>query len=181
MARATSRRKRPRGGIEELPSGALRASVYAAGIDPLTKRRHYVREIIPPGPTAGAEAERVLRRLVTEVDERRSPRTTASVDQLLGRHFELLEVEPNTLATYRGLARTHIRPLIGSQRVGALRADMFDSFYAELRRCRSHCDRRRSIEHRTKRAHQCDARCRPHQCRPLSKERCPRRGPAGPR
>lgn len=127
------------GSIEELPSGALRASVYA-GTDPLTKRRHYVREIIPAGPAAEAEAERVLRRLVTEVDERRSPCTTATVDQLLDRHFELLELEPNTLATYRGLARTHIRPLIGNQKVGALRADMFDSFYAELRRCRANCD-----------------------------------------
>lgn len=79
--------------------------------------------MIPAGPAA--EAERVLRRLVTEVDERRSPRTTATVDQLLDRHFELLELELNTLATYRGLARTHNRPLIGNQKVGALRADMF--------------------------------------------------------
>ncbi len=143
-------------------------SVYA-GIDPLSKRRHYLREVIPAGPTAGADAERALRRLVSQVDERRSPRTTVTVDQLLDRHFELLEVEPSTLATYRGLADKPIRPLIGQQKVGALRADTFDSFHAELRRCRSHCDRRRHLEHRTTRSHECDYRCQPHHCRPLSK------------
>ncbi len=168
MARTTTRRKRPRGSIEELPSGALRVSVYA-GVDPLSKRRHYLREVVPASPTAEADAERALRRLVTQVDERRSPRTTATVDQLLDRHFELLELEPSTLATYRGLADKHIRPLIGQQKVGSLRADTFDSFHAELRRCRTHCDRRQQVEHRTEQPHQCDHRCRRHQCRPLSK------------
>lgn len=42
-----------RGSIEELPSGALRVSVYA-GIDPLTRRRHYLKEIVPAGPAAAA-------------------------------------------------------------------------------------------------------------------------------
>lgn len=77
-----------------------------------------------------------------QVDEQRSLRTAATVEQLLDRHFELLEVEPSTLATYRSLAASHILPLIGKQKVGALRAAVFDSFYAELRRCRAHCDRR---------------------------------------
>lgn len=48
MARAP-RRKRVRGGIEELPSGALRVYAYA-GIDPLSGRKNYLREVIPPGP-----------------------------------------------------------------------------------------------------------------------------------
>jgi hypothetical protein len=37
------RNRRQRGRIEELHSGALRVSVYA-GTDPLTGRRHYLRE-----------------------------------------------------------------------------------------------------------------------------------------
>ena len=162
------RRARDRGEIEELPSGSLRVTVYA-GVDPLTKRRHRIREVIAAGPTAAAEAEKALRRLLVQVDEQRSPTTAATVEQLLDRHFELLEVEPSTLATYRSLATTHIVPLLGKQKVGALRAAVFDSFYAELRRCRAHCDRRPYTEHRTDRAHECDDRCRPHACRPLAK------------
>lgn len=162
----TRRRKRQRGSIEELSSGSLRVSVYA-GIDPVTKRRHYLREIVPAGPKAAAEAEKVMRRLAGQVDEHRQPRTNATVDQLLDRHFELVTLEENTLATYAGYANKHIRPLIGAVKVGALDADLFDSFYAELRRCREHCDRSPYIEHRTAREHDCDDRCRPHMCTAL--------------
>jgi integrase len=64
MARTTARRRgRERGQIEELPSGSLRVTVYA-GVDPLTKRRHYLREVIAAGPTAHADAKKALRRLV---------------------------------------------------------------------------------------------------------------------
>ena len=129
---------------------ALRVSVYA-GIDPLTGRRHYLRESIPAGPSAHAEAQKAMRRLANQVDERRNPRTNATVDQLLDRHFELAELEENTLTNYRSLAEKHIRPLIGTVKVGALDGDLFDSFYATLRRCRDHCDRRPRIEHCTRR------------------------------
>ncbi|MGH4018707.1 MAG: site-specific integrase, partial [Pseudonocardiaceae bacterium] len=160
------RRKRSRGSVQELPSGSLRVSVYA-GIDPVTKRRHYLREVVPPGPGAAAEAEKVIRRLASQVDERRHPRTNATVDQLLDKHFELVALERSTRATYVGYADKHVRPLIGAVPVGSLDADLFDSFYAELRRCREHCDRSRYVEHRTSRPHDCDDRCQPHSCTPL--------------
>jgi integrase len=41
----TNPRKRERGSIDELPSGALRVRVYA-GTDPITKRRHDLVEVI---------------------------------------------------------------------------------------------------------------------------------------
>lgn len=170
MARTTSRDSRHRGRIEELPSGSLRVVAYA-GVDPVSKKRHYLREVVSAGPKAQKEAERVLRRLVSQLDDSRSPKTAATVEQLLERHFELLEVEPTTRSTYETLARTHIRPLIGKQKVGALQASVFDAFYAELRRCRAHCDRRdrQRIDHRTPGPHRCDDRCGSHRCRPLSK------------
>ncbi len=116
MPRTTARRRgRERGQIEGLPSGSLRVTVYA-GTDPLTKRRHYLREVIPAGPSAAADAQKALRRLAVQVDEKRNPQTSATVEQLLDRHFELLEVEPTTLATYRNLTARHILPLIGKQR-----------------------------------------------------------------
>jgi integrase len=168
MSTPSARRdRRQRGSIQELPSGALRVSVYA-GTDPLTGRRHYLRETIQAGPSAQTEADKALRRLATEVDERRNPRTSATINQLLDRHFELAELEENTLTNYRNLAAKHIRPLIGTMKVGALDGYLFDTFYATLRRCRDHCDRRPRNDHRTDGPHQCDGRCTPHQCRPLS-------------
>ncbi len=61
----------------------------------------------------------------------------------------------------------HVRPLIGHVQVGALDADMFDSFYAELRRCREHCTGARSSS--TGRSWRTSATpaAGPHVCRPL--------------
>jgi hypothetical protein len=56
MTRPKPGRRRQRGGIDELPSGALRVRVYA-GEDPLTGKRHSLIEIIPPGPKAAKLAE----------------------------------------------------------------------------------------------------------------------------
>lgn len=124
-------------------------------------------EVVPAGPKAVAQAEAVRVRLLNEVDERRHPRTSATVDQLLDRHFALATWEPTTRDTYVGYAKRHIRPLIGAIEVGALDGDVFDSFYAELRRCREHCDRRPYVEHRTTVEHTCDQRSGPQVCTPL--------------
>ncbi len=163
VARTT---KRTKGSIEQLPSGALRISVHA-GIDPVTGRRHYLKETVEPGPRAERDAEAARRRLVSEVAERRSPRTAATVDQLLDRYLDQLDRAPNTLRLYRGYVRNHISPLLGHLKVGQLDAEMLDSFYAELRRCRTHCSGRRQVDHRTSGPHECDHRCGPHKCRPL--------------
>jgi hypothetical protein len=136
------------------------------GTDPVTGRRHDLVEVIPPGPKAAAQAEAARTRLLNQVDERRNPRTNATVDQMLDKYFEVVDLELNTVTTYRGYADKHIRPLIGKVRVGALDEDVFDSFYAELRRCRDHCDRRPYVEHRTSRPHECDGRCGSHSCKP---------------
>ncbi|WP_198008964.1 hypothetical protein [Saccharomonospora saliphila] len=104
--------KRHRGQIETLRSGALRVKVYA-GVDPLSGRRHYLRETVPAGPNAEAEAEKVRIRLINEINERRNPRTSATVNQLLDRHLELLNVDRTTRERYESVVRTHVRPLIG--------------------------------------------------------------------
>jgi integrase len=169
MAARTRAQKRAKGSVEELPSGALRVSVYA-GIDPVTKKRHYLRETIPADtPNADREADKAVRRLQNQVDERRQPRTSATVNQLLDRYFLEADLEFSTLDTYRGYAEKHIRPLLGTEKVGSLDAGVMDSLYAELRRCRDHCKRNKGlVDHRTTRKHECDDRCLPHECRPLS-------------
>ena len=167
VATGTTGAKRPKGRVEKLPSGSLRVSVYA-GTDPVTNRRLYLREVVPAGPKAEREAQKALRRLGTQIDERRNPRTSATVDQLLDHYFELLDRDTSTMRTYAGYADKHVRPLIGTVKVGSLDGDVFDRFYAELRRCRRHCDRKPTVDHRTSQDHECDDRCRVHVCKPLA-------------
>ena len=168
MARTTrGRRKRLRGEVEELPSGALRVKVYA-GEDPLTGRRHYLRETVPAGPRAARDAEQVRARLLSQVDEGRNPRTKATVNQLMDRYLQLLDVEVTTRKSYEGYVRNHIRPLLGKLPVARLDGETLDSFYTVLRTCRAHCGGRKYVEHRTAEEHECNARCQLHECKPLS-------------
>lgn len=159
--------KRQRGEIEHLPSGALRVKLYA-GTDPLSGRRHYLRETVPAGVNAEAEAEKVRIRLVNEVNERRNPRTSATVNQLMDRYLELLDVDTTTKQRYEGVIRTHVRPLLGRVPLARLDAETFDSFYKTLRTCRTHCGGRKFVEHRTQSEHECTEKCRVHKCKPLS-------------
>ncbi len=167
MSNASTPPRRQRGEIETLPSGSLRVRVYA-GIDPVSKKRHYLVETIPAGPKAVREAEKARTKLLNQVDEKRNPRTRATVSQLMDRYLQVLNVEETTRATYEGLVRNHIRPVLGHLPVGRLDGEVLDSFYLQLRTCRAHCRGRKFTAHRTERAHECDQRCRPHACRPLS-------------
>jgi hypothetical protein len=89
-----------------------------AGVDPLTKRRHNLTEIIPPGPQAAAQAEKVRTRLLNQVDEQRNPRTKATVNQLLDRWLAVLNVQPSTRRGYMMKIEKHIRPLLGGMPLG---------------------------------------------------------------
>lgn len=155
------------GNIETQRSGNLRVRVYA-GRDPLTGKRHTLTEVIPAGPKAWREAEAARGRLLQEVAERRSPRTNATVDELLTRYLDQFAGSTTTLDLYRTHVRNHISPCLGHLRVGRLDPETLDSFYGELRRCRSRCSGRRTIEHRVDGPHECTEKCRRHQCRPLA-------------
>jgi Phage integrase, N-terminal SAM-like domain len=123
MGATQGARRRRRGEIEELPSGALRVRVHA-GIDPVTNKRHRLEEIVPAGPKAAAQAEKVRTRLLAEVDAGRQPRTSATVAQLMERYLEVIHVEPSTRQSYEGLARKHILPLLGELQAGRVRGDV---------------------------------------------------------
>lgn len=167
MLPVASSNRRQRGEIETRPSGSLRVRVYA-GVDALSGRRNYLVETVPAGPKAVAEAEKVRRRLVNQVDEQRNPRTKATVNQLMDRYLELLDVEETTLERYEQAIRIHIRPLLGHLPVAKLDGETLDSHQAILRRCRAHCDGRPSVEHALAGPHECSAGCKPHVCRPLA-------------
>ena len=135
---------------------------------PITGRRHYLREIVPAGPGAQDRAEEARRRLLTEISERRNPRTSSTINQLTDRHLAMHDGGKRTVSGYRDYVDKHVRPFVGHVKVGALEPEVVDSLYAELRRCRQHCTGRRRIDHRTNGKHYCDQRCRPHQCEPLA-------------
>jgi hypothetical protein len=52
-------------------------------MDLISKRRMCLTEVVPPGPKASDEAEKVRTWLLRQVDLKRNPRTRATVDQLL--------------------------------------------------------------------------------------------------
>jgi hypothetical protein len=144
--------------------------VYA-GSDLLTGRRHDLTEVVPPGPRAVAKAEKVRSRLLNQVDERRNPRTKATVDRLLDRYLDVIDLEESARATYVGYLERHVRPALGALPLSKLDAELLDTFYARLRRCRSRCDRRRKdVPHPTKAEHECDEHCTPHVCGSLGSE-----------
>jgi integrase len=158
--------RRKRGSVDRLPSGAYRVRVYA-GKDPVTGRR---LDLVEVAATAAA-AEKVRTKLLSQLDERRNARTKATVNELLDRYLEVLIVADSTRAGYEGYIVNHIRPVLGKLKVGELDGETLDRFYAQLRRCRVRCSSQRRtnlVDHRTAREHDCDERCRPHVCKPLS-------------
>jgi integrase len=186
VPRSKGRPRRTRGSIDTLPSGALRVRVYT-GRDPLTKRDNYLVEVVPPGPGAERQAEKVRTRLLNQIDEDRNPRTRATVNQLMDRYVEVLDVEETTKRGYIGYIEKHIRPQLGPLQVGKVDAEVLDAFYANLRRCRDNCRGRLAVDHRTSRPHECHVvrhhrkrphdcgaegcrvlECPPHRCRPLA-------------
>jgi integrase len=161
----SGKQRRARGSISQLPSGAYRVRVYA-GSDPLTGGRHDLTEVV----ATAAEAEKVRTKLLSQLDERRNPRTKATMNRLMDRYLEVLDVEGNTQRSYQGLTHNHIRPALGALPVAQVDGEVLDAFYSQLRQCRKRCRGKGKglVDHRTAREHACDQRCRPHACRPLS-------------
>lgn len=186
MAGRSQPKHRQRGSIRSLPSGSLQVRVFA-GTDPVSKKDLYLTEVVPPGPRQAREAEQARTRLLNQVDEKRNPKTRATIDQLIAKYFEVADVDAQTMRGYRSKYENHIKPLIGSQLLARLDIEILDSFYSELRTCRDHCRGRKYIQHRTDKPHQCDEHtgdrcqrnnpegcrrcrrmCRPHACQGLS-------------
>lgn len=142
------KRRRPRGHIRELPSGSFQVIVYA-GTDPLTKKPRYIRETLK---TYGA-AEVALTRLQGQVDQNRHPKTDITVGQAISRWLDVVRLEDTTRDRYEDLVRLYILPMLGDIGAGKLDAELLESFYARLQRCRDLCSGRRRAG---------------HECRPLS-------------
>ncbi|WNV83191.1 tyrosine-type recombinase/integrase [Umezawaea sp. Da 62-37] len=155
-------------GFETLKSGALRVRVYA-GRDPITRKEIWLRETVPAGDDAWDRARRVRTRLLHQVDEGKASKSSLTNQQLLELYLTPGRVEGTTLDGYIRKAKTHIYPLIGKEQISKTTNRTLNKFYAELLRCRMHCTPLEvNIDHRTRMKHECDSRCTPHECSPLS-------------
>jgi integrase len=181
---------RSRGSVRKR-GGSYQVRVYA-GEDPVTGRPNYLT-----GSTSDQkEADRILRRFLTEVDEQRNAQTKATFGAALDAWLRVHDVEENTLAGYEANVRLYVRPALGDVPVSKVTARLLEELYAQLRRCRNRCDRRPFIEHRMDGPHECRdvqhrrprgrrpaagypshdcvamncrvMECQPHECRPLS-------------
>jgi hypothetical protein len=89
----------------------LRVRVYA-GTDPVTGRRHYLSETVSAGANEQEtlrEAEKVRTRLINQIDERRNPRTRATMNELLDGWLDVVKLERTTRQGYVGSTRTSTR------------------------------------------------------------------------
>jgi integrase len=91
------------------------------------------------GPRAAADAEKARTRLLAQVDKRRAPRIRATVNELMDRYLQQADVERTTLVRYESCVRIHVRHLLGDLDISRLDGEELDSFFATLRRCRTHC------------------------------------------
>src|SRR4029450_12577843 len=116
--------------------GSYQAIVYA-GIDPVTKRQRYLRETA----RTQREAERALTRLLSQVDEQRTPNTSATVGYLLDRWLEPAQLELPPRTPPQPPPRRHARPALGPLPLRKLTVDGLDRFYLRLARHGGRCPR----------------------------------------
>ncbi len=160
---------RQRGRIEERGK-TLRVIVYA-GVDPVTGKRSYLRQTINGTDRAAYKrAEKALNKLLAQVDGQRSAPSSTSFSFALDEWMRTNEIEDSTRKAYRGYIDRTIRPNLGDTAVNKITARMLESFYTDLRRCRSQCNGKPFIEkHKKEGEHDCvTKKCKPHVCKPMA-------------
>lgn len=132
MPSSNPRARRARGNVHWLPQW-FRPRHCVRRIDQLTGKRIQLRETVPARATrreTEKEAEKVHTRFLIQVDERRSPRTEATVNELFDRRHDVIDIEGKTRAGYVGRIEKHIRPTVGRLQVGCVQPDTIEGLYA---------------------------------------------------
>jgi integrase len=122
-----------------------------AGIDPVTGKRNYLTE----STRNAKEADRILTRLLAQVDEQNHPRTKTTLGDTIDAWLNVHDADANTLAGYETHARLYVKPALGNVAVGKVSAQSLEQLYANLRRCRLRCNGRPFVEHRVAGTHEC--------------------------
>ena len=149
--------------------GSLQVRVFA-GVDPVSGRDRYLSESVKGTDRAARrQADKVMARLQAEVDGQRSAQSNVSLGYTLDEWLHTVELEDSTRDTYVGYIERTIRPTLGEIAISKLSTRTLESFYAELRRCRTRCGGRPFVEHRGDGTHDCaPAGCSSHVCRPMA-------------
>lgn len=169
MARSRSDTGRTKGNIEER-GDSLRVRLYA-GIDPVTGRQSYLRETIPgTDDAAWRKADDKLTEFRAQVLKQRNVASSVPFSKAVDEWMQNSEVVDSTRDGYVNYIERYIRPILGKQPVRKIDARVLEGFYAELRRCRTRCDKKPFVEHRAEGDHDCEkAKCAEHKCKPLAK------------
>jgi integrase len=135
----------------DVPEGTLKSSLRVdiarlsmRALIPLTGRQRYLKET---AATYG-DAEHALTSLQSRVDENRHPKTAITVGQAITRWLNVAKLEDTTRDRYEDLVRIYIKPRIADVVAGKLDAEMLESFYARLLRCRELCAGRSRAGHK---------------------------------
>ncbi|MBB5909117.1 tyrosine-type recombinase/integrase [Actinoalloteichus hymeniacidonis] len=119
---------------------------------------------------AHRKADRAMTRLLAQVDGQRAATSVVTLGYAIDEWLRTSEHEESTRKTYLGYIDRSIKPVLGGLAVSKIDARALESFYTELRRCRTRCDRNPFIEkHATRAEHDCGtAGCRVHVCKPMA-------------
>lgn len=159
---------RRKGRIEQRGQG-LRVVVYA-GIDPVTGRRVYERDLVKgTDEAAWRKAEDKLVELRAKVLKQQNASSAVSLSYAIDEWFRKADLEDSTRNSYKGYIRRVIKPALGETPVKKLGARALETLYSELRRCRIRCDGKPFIEHKKTGSHDCaESECGPHECDPMA-------------
>jgi integrase len=92
----------------------------------VTGRDRYLTETVKgTDKAAHRRAEKVMTRLLADVDKQRAPETSIPLSRALGEWLRTVEIEETTRRTYVGYIERHIRPALG-----AIPIDTFSQFRA---------------------------------------------------
>src|SRR5262245_31801655 len=125
---------RRRGHIEERPNGKYRAVAYA-GIDPLTRRKRYLKKTVD----TPQQAEIELTKLLSQIDERRHPRSAVTAGEVVDMWLDVADLAVKTRRRYVQLIDAYIRPTFGDRPVAEIDVELLERFYSRLQRCNKLC------------------------------------------
>ncbi|GAA1281132.1 site-specific integrase [Saccharothrix xinjiangensis] len=164
----TTQTRRRRGSVRQR-GNSLQVRVFA-GVDPVTGKEVYLTGSVKgTSKAAHKQADKLMTKLLAEVDEQRSTATTVTFSHAIDEWLKNIELEDTTRDGYVGYIERTIRPALGTVQLRKMSARALESLYSELRRCRTRCGGKPFVEHKTTAKHDCvKLKCKPHKCRPMA-------------
>jgi integrase len=148
-----------RGHVEQLPSGAFRAVVYA-GIDPITRRPLYLKSTARTEGLAQVE----LGKLIARASDGRRPESARTVSELIDQYAEIAEWDLSTRTSNGNHIRRVIKPALGHMEIRKVRGPGRTAVVAGDADASVTASRARRPGH----GHDCKrSGCRAHVCSPM--------------